>query len=155
MPGIRRAAALAALAAGGCLMTAVVRASPPGSLYARMGGAPIVSAVVSGMVDQASSDPRLSKTFQGVDNQRLKRHLTAFICQLAGGGCRYTGDSMRDTHANLGITEAQFYDMVAILRTQMRRHHVGLRERNELLALLAPMKRDVVEVTVPPPPRAN
>ncbi|MGH8269143.1 MAG: hypothetical protein ACRES1_03700, partial [Steroidobacteraceae bacterium] len=67
---------------------------------------------------------------------------------------RYTGDSMRDAHANLHITEAQFYDMVAILRTQMRRHHVGLRERNELLALLAPTKRDIVEVNVPAP-RAN
>jgi hypothetical protein len=27
----------------------------------------------------------------------------------------------------------------------MRRHGVGLRERNELLRILAPMKRDVVE----------
>lgn len=151
MPGMRHAAALAAFAAGGCLMTAVVRASPPRSLYARMGGAPVVTAIVSDMVDQASIDPRLSRTFRGVDDKRLKRHLAAFICRLAGGGCRYTGDSMRDAHANLGITEAQFYDMVAILRAQMRRHHVGLRERNALLALLAPTKRDIVEVTVPPP----
>jgi hypothetical protein len=39
--------------------------------------------------------------------------------------------------------------MVEILRDSLRRHDVGLRERNELLALLAPMKRDVVDVPAP------
>lgn len=152
---IRRAAQLAILALGGWLSAGIAQASTPGSLYARMGGAPVMTAVISDMVDTASADPRLRRSFRGVDDKRLKRELGALFCQLAGGGCRYTGDSMREAHANLHITEAQFYDMVAILRTQMRRHHVGLRERNEMLAILAPMKRDIVEVNVPPPPRAH
>jgi len=120
-----------------------------------MGGAPVMTAVISDMVDTASTDPRLRQSFRGIDDKWLKRELGAFFCQLAGGGCRYTGDTMRYTRANLHITEAQFYDMVAILRTQMRRHHVGLRERNEMLAILAPMKRDIVEVNVPPSSRVH
>jgi hemoglobin len=120
-----------------------------------MGGTSVVTAIVSDMVDEADRDPRLSPQYQGVNTKRLKSQLVAFICQLAGGGCRYTGDSMRVAHANLHITEGQFYGMVAILREQMRRHHVGLRERNELLAILAPMKRDIVEVNVPPPREAH
>jgi hemoglobin len=52
-------------------------------------------------------------------------------------------------HAGHQISEAEFYGMVEILRDSLRRHDVGLRERNELLALLAPMKRDVVDVPAP------
>jgi len=130
-------------------------AAPRESLYARMGGTPVVTAIVSDMIDQVTADPRLNKSYQGVNTRRLKSRLVAFICELAGGGCHYTGDSMRVAHANLHITEAQFYGMVAILREQMRRHHVRLRERNELLAMVAPMKRDIVEVNVAPPPKAH
>lgn len=152
--GLRQAATLVAFAvAGWSLATTGMAATPPESLYARMGGTPVVTAVVSDMVDEVHTDPRLNPSFRGVNTKRLKRHLVAFICQLAGGGCHYTGDSMRDAHANLHITEAQFYGVVAILRQQMLRHHVALRERNELLAMLAPMKRDIVEVSVPAPPR--
>ena len=153
--GFRQAATLVAFVlAAWSLAVTVTAATPRGSLYARMGGTPVVSAVVADMVDEVAANPRLNQSYRGVNTKRLKKQITAYICELAGGGCHYTGDSMRDAHANLHITEAQFYGMVAILREQMRRHHVGLRERNELLAILAPMKRDVVEVNLPPPPKA-
>ena len=153
--GNRHGSALAVLAAAGWLIAAVAQASPHESLYARMGGAPVVTAVVSDTIDQVAADPRLNQSFQGVNTRRLKSRIVELICQLAGGGCRYTGDNMRVAHANLHITEAQFYGLVAILRRQMQRHGVHLRERNELLAMLAPMKRDIVEVNVPPPPRTK
>jgi hemoglobin len=153
--GPRQAATLAIFAlAGWSLAGTAVAAAPRESLYARMGGTPVVTAIVSDMVDEVDADPRLNQSYRGVNTKRLKRQVVAFICELAGGGCHYTGSSMHDAHANLHITEAEFYDMVAILRRQMVRHHVGLRERNELLAILAPMKHDIVEVNVPPPPKA-
>jgi hemoglobin len=115
------------------------------SLYERMGGEPVVRSVVSDLIDEDASDPKLKRSFAKVDLKRLKKEVTEQICALAGGPCHYSGDSMRDAHAGLGITQAEFYGMVAALREDLRRHGVGLRERNELLALLAPMKRDVVE----------
>jgi hypothetical protein len=54
-------------------------------------------------------------------------------------------DSMRDAHGGLGIMQVEFYDLVQLLRDSMVRHGTRLRERNELLGLLAPMKRDIVE----------
>ena len=77
---------------------------------------------------------------------RVKRLLVEQICQLAGGGCRYSGDPMREVNSGHRISESEFYGLVEILRESLRRHHVRLRERNELLALLAPMKRDVVNI---------
>ena len=115
------------------------------SLYERLGGQPTVAAIAADVIDDAASDPKLKRSFAKVDLARVKKLLAEQICQVTGGGCQYTGDSMHDVHAGLGITEAEFYGLVEVLRTSMRRHGVGLRERNELLRILAPMKRDVVE----------
>lgn len=110
-----------------------------------MGGSTNIIAVVNDVIDDAAHDPRLKRSFEDVDLPRLKKLLAEQICELAGGGCKYTGDSMRDVHAGLGITQAEFYDLVQVLRDSMRHHGIALRERNELLKILAPMKRDVVE----------
>jgi hemoglobin len=119
------------------------------SLYARMGGEPVVSAVVSDTLDQVVADHRLKRSFDKVDVERVKRLLVEQICELADGGCHYSGDSMREVHGGHQISEAEFYGLVQILRDSLKRHHVHQRERNELLVLLAPMKRDVVNVPTP------
>lgn len=134
---------------GSCLAAAAAAClgqdSTSQSLYARMGGSTNIIAVVNDVIDDAAHDPRLKRSFEDVDLPRLKKLLAEQICELAGGGCKYTGDSMRDVHAGLGITQAEFYDLVQVLRDSMRHHGIALRERNELLKILAPMKRDVVE----------
>ena len=65
------------------------------------------------------------------------------ICALTDGDCKYTGDTMKQSHAGMNISEAEFYLMVEALRSSLDRH-VGEREKNELLKILAPMKRDIV-----------
>jgi hemoglobin len=142
----RHAGAIVAIAiAAGGIAGAADAAAP---LYARMGGEAVVSAVVSDTLDRVVADPRLNRPFDGSNIQRIKLLLTEQICDLAGGGCHYSGDSMRTVHAGHHISQAEFYGLVQVLRDSLRRHHVRLRERNELLALLAPMERDVVEPTV-------
>ena len=70
--------------------------------------------------------------------------IVELICALSGGPCRYSGDDMKTTHAGLNITEAEFYALVEAERAALDHHGVGTREKNELLRLLAPMKRDIV-----------
>jgi hemoglobin len=142
---------LFAVLAGSTLPAAEVTA-PAGSLYARLGGAPVVTRLVDATIDQVVANHRLNQSFKDTDLKRIKEKLVEQICQLADGGCQYTGDPMRDVHAGHKISESEFYGLVEILRDNMRQLSIGLRERNELLALLAPMKRDVVNVPAPPPP---
>jgi hemoglobin len=123
------------------------------SLYTRLGGEPVVTALVSETIDATVADPRLNQSYRNTDLPRIKRLVVEQICDLAGGGCHYSGDSMREVHANHHISQREFYGLVENLRAAMRRHHVNLRARNELLALLAPMAPDVVNVVTPPPPR--
>jgi hemoglobin len=115
------------------------------SLYSRLGGTANVTAFVADTIDHAASDPHLKRTFEGVNLGRVKGHFVEMVCELSGGGCKYSGDTMHDAHAGLGATESQFFVLVQLLRDSMERHGVPLSARNELLQILAPMKRDIVE----------
>lgn len=100
--------------------------------------------VVDDYLDAVVRDPELKRSFAGVNLDRLKARVLSFICSSAGGGCHYQGDDMKTAHAGLKVTEGQMNRFVELLIEALNRHGVGLREKNELLAILAPMKRDVV-----------
>ena len=119
-------------------------AAPRASLYQRLGGEPVVTAVANELIDAVSADPHMNQSFAKVDLKRVKRLLAEQICSLTGGGCTYTGDSMAEVHAGHNIRDAEFFGLVEKMRVIMIRNGIALRERNELLAILAPMKRDVV-----------
>lgn len=118
-------------------------ASADASLYERIGGERL-SSIANDLVDRSSSDPRTSRSWRKVSLGRVKAVLNTYLCSVTGGPCAYDGDTMKDVHAGLEINEAEMYTMVQSLRDIMIRHDVPLRERNELLALLAPTKREVV-----------
>jgi hemoglobin len=120
--------------------------APAGSLYARLGGTPVVSALVSETIEKVAAAESTKRSFDKVNLQHVKDMLAEQICSLTGGGCTYTGDTMRDVHAGHQITNAEFFELVEVLRVAMRQHGVPLAARNELLEILAPMKRDVVKL---------
>jgi hemoglobin len=136
---------------GAALATLVTGAAyaDASTLYARLGGEPAVTAIASELIDRTATDPRTERSFRDSNLKRIKTHLAAQLCELTGGGCRYEGDPMREVHAGFDITDAELYAMVEILEDVMRARNVALADRNAVLALLAPMKRDVVRV-VPP-----
>ena len=135
-----RTTVVLAIAAAGC--AALPIAEP--TLYARMGGADVVKRVVDDTIDRSASDARTARSFSGVKLERVKEKLREQICELSGGPCKYTGDPMKAVHKGLKNTEAEFYLLVQFLRDALARNGVGEREKNELLRLLAPMKRDIV-----------
>jgi len=120
--------------------------APAGSLYARLGGTPAVSAFVSETIEIVAANESTRRSFDKVNLQHVKDMLAEQICSLTGGGCTYTGDTMRDVHAGHQISNAEFFELVEVLRTAMRKQDVPLAARNELLEILAPMKRDVVKL---------
>ncbi len=131
-----------------CAVSAVASAGAAGassSLYDRLGGEVGVAIIANELIDRVSADPRLGRSFKDSNLERIKRLLAEQICDLAGGPCQYSGDSMKEVHAGHHISEAEFYGMVADLRVVLKQRHVSQGATNELLRLLAPMKRDVVE----------
>ncbi|WP_158229029.1 group I truncated hemoglobin [Chitinimonas sp. BJB300] len=116
------------------------------SLYERLGGEAGVSEIASEMLDLTASAPQTRRTFDKVNMPRLKQKVAEHICSLTGGPCQYSGDTMKQSHAGMGITESELNGMVEHLRTVLDARHVAQADKNALLAILAPMKRDIVEI---------
>jgi hemoglobin len=135
-----RSAALTAL-----LLLAGAAAGAQTLLYDRLGGAAGVAGIADTLIDRVSADPLLGRSFKDSKLERIKQLLAEQLCDLSGGPCRYTGDSMKEVHAGHHISEAEFYGMVGELRAVLKERHVNQAAANELLRRLAPMKRDVVE----------
>ena len=74
----------------------------------------------------------------------LASQLTDQVCQLAGGPCVYKGPDMKEAHANMDVTRAHFNALVEVLQFSMDARGVPFARQNQLLAVLAPMHRDVV-----------
>ncbi len=67
------------------------------------------------------------------------------LCAATGGPCIYIGRPMKQSHAGLGITEAQWDKMVVHLRATLDKFKVGKTEQDELLAATSTLKPDIVD----------
>jgi len=114
------------------------------SLYDRLGGYPAISAVVDDFVANVAADRRINKFFANANVGRLKARLVEQICQGTGGPCTYTGRDMRSVHAGMGIEGKHFNALVEDLGKSLRKFKLPAREQRELVAILAPMRRDIV-----------
>jgi hemoglobin len=119
------------------------------SLYERLGGKKAITKVVDEFVGRVAMDARINHYFAqtAADPARMKKfklNLVYQICQASGGPCRYTGKSMKDAHAGMGITSADFNALVEDLSGALDKFKVKDKEKNELLGALAPMKSDIV-----------
>ncbi len=125
-----------------------IQASIPGTpLYDRLGRLDGIRAVVDDATEVIAQDPRINSFFATTDMERLRLSLVEQICSVSGGPCVYTGRTMQQVHAGLGITEAHWEAFLEDVTTAMSRNDVGRREQRQLLFLLRQMKADVVAPT--------
>jgi len=114
-------------------------------VFEDFGGMPGLTALMDDFMANLVVDPRTSRFFEGKDLPRVKRELAEQFCAILGGGCAYSGRDMRTAHAGLTIDRAAFNALVEDLQLAMDKHKVPFRSQNRLLAILAPMHREVVE----------
>ena len=133
---------LRAAAVGCCLL--LTRGATAATLFDDLGQGPGVGRIVDDAFAAWRADPRVARTFENTNPERTKRMLKEQFCQLTGGGCTYHGRSMREAHEALNLDNRQFNALVEGLQHAMDDQDVPFRTQNRLLAILAPMQRDVV-----------
>ncbi len=74
----------------------------------------------------------------------LKYNLTAMVCQATGGPCVYTGLSMKDSHAALNISEADWKLFEADCVATLEEFGVPEAEQQELFAIINSTMGDIV-----------
>lgn len=119
------------------------------SLYDRLGGRTAITAVVDSFVARVAADARINNKFARSDIGRVKAMLVDQICAQTGGPCTYSGRSMKESHAKMGVTDGEFDALVEDLVATLKSFNVPDKEQNELLAALGSMKGDIVEVQGP------
>ena len=131
------------VAVAGCAGTESI---PGKSLYDRLGGRAAISGVVDQFVANVAADSRINGRFATTDIPKLKDHLVDQVCLATGGPCAYKGRDMKTTHAGMKISDGDFGALVEDLVKALDTFKVPAQEKGELLGLLGPMKKDIVEV---------
>jgi hemoglobin len=115
------------------------------SLYERLGGQPAIEAVVKDFAGNVLADARINKKFAKSDANRLVKNLTDFVCMATGGPCKYTGQSMKAAHKNMGTTQGEFNALAEDLTKTLNKFQVPAKEQGELMAAIGPLAKDIVE----------
>jgi hemoglobin len=115
------------------------------TLFEDMGGQSVLRATVDRFADIVEADDRINFTFAEADISKFKQLLFEQLCALSGGPCHYSGRDMRTAHEKLQITTAEFNALAEDLYLALGKAGVPYRLQNKLMALLAPMRRDIVK----------
>ena len=112
--------------------------------FHEFGGEAGLKALMDDFVVRLVADPRTRRFFADIDQAAFKQHLAEQLCAVLGGGCAYTGRDMVEAHAAFGIDHAAFDALVEDLQASMSARDIPFRAQNRLLAILAPMHREII-----------
>lgn len=118
------------------------------SLYERLGGYDAVAAVVDDFVGRLVTDRQFERFFVGHSTdskKRIRQHIVDQLCAAAGGPCVYIGRSMKDSHAGLGISAAEWDAAAKHLVASLDKFKVPEAEKKDLLAFVNTVRPDIVE----------
>lgn len=113
-------------------------------LYKAFGEKAGLVSLMDDFMTRLVADPRTGPYFAPANQQRIKEQLVEQFCALGGGPCVYKGADMKSSHANLDIKKSEFHALVEVLQKSMDTKSIPFAKQNEMLALLAPMNRDII-----------
>lgn len=114
------------------------------TLFDALGGAPVLHATIAQFTDLVVADDRINFTFAEADLLKFKQLLYDQLCEISGGPCHYGGRDMQTAHVKLHVTNAQFNALAEDLYIALGNAGVSHRQQNRLMALLAPLQRQIV-----------
>jgi len=123
----------------------------PKTLWDRLGGEPAVRAVLTEAIKIARNDPKVNFSRGGKFkatpeiNARTVQLLVELLSSASGGPLKYTGRDMKTVHKGMGITNAEFDALGAVVVKVMKDMKVPDKEINETVAIVNSLRKDIVE----------
>jgi hemoglobin len=109
-----------------------------------LGGQQGIKNIVATFIPLVLADARIKESFADSDMKHVGMRLEEQFCMLSGGPCEYKGEEMKEVHAGLKVTNAQFNALTEDLQIAMERNGIPSHVQNKLVAKLAPMQRAIV-----------
>lgn len=125
-------------------LTACSTLQTQSSLFEQLGGKPGIAKLTDAFIEQIQYDKQVLPYFLETDIGHFREKFIEQICMLSNGPCEYTGDSMEDVHGGMMINENHFNALVDDLILAMEATGISVGAQNQLLAILAPMRDDII-----------
>jgi hemoglobin len=138
--GLALAAALASL------LPLPADAQASDDLYQQLGGQPGLVKLMDDFMQRLLADRRMNPFFKEVDQAHVKEELVIQFCEVSGGPCKRNGPDMKKVHNGVDIDRAAFNALVEVLQQSMEAQGIAFSVQNRLLAKLAPMHREIINV---------
>jgi hemoglobin len=126
------------------------------ALYDRLGGEAGISNIVADFIPRALQDPRVNwdrkgEKVGGISIHRsksvawdaspenvtmLQKHMVQFLTLATGGPAHYEGKEIKQTHADMHISNAEFDSTLGDLKASLDKLQVPNTEQKELLAIV-------------------
>ena len=113
------------------------------SIYAQIGGAEAIEAVVEDFYVRVLADVELAGFFTGTNMARLKGKQVEFFGAALGGPDPYTGAPMRQVHQGRGITAHHFGLVAGHLSDSLTAAGVPEELVAQILAAVAPLADEI------------
>lgn len=115
------------------------------SLYDRIGGREKVKAIVEDIWNNHSKNPIVKDRFAGSDPSYVKKRVFEIFAAATGStDVEYKGMDMESAHRGMNINEMEFNAVVDDVLAACEMHKVAQQERNEVLAILWSVRKDIV-----------
>ena len=117
------------------------------SLYERLGRREGITRITRELMKNHMANPLVKTRFEkSEDLDRVERRAIEFFCAGTGGPETYTGQDMLATHRGMNISEQEFMAVIDDAMAALETCSIDAPTRNEVLAVLWSMKREVIRV---------
>ncbi len=114
------------------------------SIYERLGGEQKLSLIVEDFISEIGNDPIVYPYFEKASVSHFRKGIYSHLCDVAGGPCKYQGDSMVEIHTGMNVSEKAFNRLVELLVNALDKNDVDTQTQNRLLSKLAPLRSEVM-----------
>jgi len=119
------------------------------SLYERIGGREKVKAIVEDIWNNHSKNPIVKDRFAGSDPAYVKKRVFEIFAAATGStDVEYKGMDMKSAHKGMNISEMEFNAVVDDVLAACEMHKVAQQERDEVLAILWSVRKDIVNSNI-------
>lgn len=123
----------------------------PKSLFERLGGKDGIAKIVDSFFKNlASNDATKKRIAKLPKDNKVTEDTIALLCKESGGDCEYAGKDVKTAFKGMKITENEWNAAVTAFKAALDENSVAEGEQGDFIALLAPMKDDIVEVKSKP-----
>ena len=114
------------------------------TLYERLGEWHGIDQIVRDTIANHQNNPEISHYFEGIDVDKLAGHVTAFFAAGTGGPSKYAGRDMTSTHADMGLSDADFDSAVADVMKAVEKNGIDDASAAEVATILESLRPAVM-----------